>query len=98
MDIAESGADCPFAKGQGYVFDKGYCDYQLGVSDPRSGLCFVTRLKSNAGIQPRGGTEPLLDPQQPQILARDHLVKLQKHRRPGGQTHQRVLRHPVSPK
>jgi len=60
-------------RGQVYVFDKGYCDYNWWYQISCSEACFVTNgLKSKRPYQPRGG-QNLLDPQQPQILA-DHLV------------------------
>ena len=77
----EIGRQMPIAKGQVYVFDKGYCDYNWWYQIHCSEACVVTRLKSNAGINLEED-RTLLDPQQPQILG-DHLVSF-KHRRPGG--------------
>lgn len=77
----EIGRQMPIAKDQVYVFDKGYCDYNWWYQIHCSEAYFVTRLKSNAGINIEQDRS-LLDPQQPQILG-DHLVSF-KHRRPGG--------------
>jgi len=35
-----------------YVFDKGYCDYNWWAKIDAIGSRFVTRFKSNAGIEP----------------------------------------------
>jgi len=59
----EFGRQMPIAKGQVYVFDKGYCvTTNWCISNPLQEACFVTRLKSNrTGYQPRGDRNPASD-------------------------------------
>ena len=45
------GRNTPIEAGQTYVFDKGYCDYNWWYQIHCAGAYFVTRLKSNAGVQ-----------------------------------------------
>lgn len=75
------GRNMPIEAGQTYVFDKGYCDYNWWYQIHCAGAYFVTRLKSNAGVQvladnTQGSSE------HPEILG-DHLISF-KNRRPGG--------------
>lgn len=41
----------PLQRGAMYVFDKGYCDYNWWAQIDAAGARFVTRLKSNAGVE-----------------------------------------------
>jgi IS4 transposase len=77
----EIGRKMPIEAGQTYVFDKGYCDYNWWHQIHCSGAYFVTRLKSNAGVN-TVADRTIDDPEHPQILG-DHLVSF-KNKRPGG--------------
>lgn len=60
-----------------YVFDKGYCDYNWWAKIDEVGARFVTRIKSNAGIE-WGEDLPIPEEAQSIVLA-DELVRF-KHR------------------
>lgn len=63
-----------------YVFDKGYCDYNWWARIDAIGAHFVTRIKSNAGIE---SVEEQIIPVDAQgIVLRDELVRF-KHRQLG---------------
>lgn len=56
-----------------YVFDKGYCDYNWWAKIDAIGSRFVTRFKSNAGIEP---VEDLPVPEEANgLVLRDELVR-----------------------
>lgn len=57
-----------------YVFDKGYCDYNWWAQIDAAGSRFVTRFKSNAGIESVGDL-PVCDEAQGIVLC-DELVRL----------------------
>lgn len=57
-----------------YVFDKGYCDYNWWAKIDAAGARFVTRFKSNAGLE---SVEDLPVPDEAKgIVLRDELVRL----------------------
>lgn len=64
-----------------YVFDKGYCDYNLWHKMDSAGARFVTRFKSNAKLEVVA--ERTVDPALAQIVLSDQLVKL-ANKCPGG--------------
>ena len=75
------GRNMPIEAGQTYVFDKGYCDYNWWYQIHCAGAYFVTRLKSNAGVQVLADNTQDSS-EHPEILG-DHLISF-KNRRPGG--------------
>ena len=75
------GRNTPIEAGQTYVFDKGYCDYNWWYQIHCAGAYFVTRLKSNAGVQVLADNTQDSS-EHPEILG-DHLISF-KNRRPGG--------------
>lgn len=75
------GRNMPIETGQTYVFDKGYCDYNWWYQIHCAGAYFVTRLKSNAGVQVLADNTQDSS-EHPEILG-DHLISF-KNRRPGG--------------
>lgn len=77
----EVGRQIPVEKGQTYVFDKGYCDYNWWYQIHCSGAYFVTRFKSNAGVDIQE-ERTLNEREHPQILD-DQLVSF-RNKRPGG--------------
>ena len=77
----EIGRQIPVEKGQTYVFDKGYCDYNWWYQIHCSGAYFVTRFKSNAGVDIQE-ERTLNEREHPQILD-DQLVSF-RNKRPGG--------------
>src|SRR5690554_1157672 len=77
----EIGRQIPVEKGQTYVFDKGYCDYNWWYQLHCSGAYFITRFKSNAGVDVH--LERTIDElEHPHILG-DQLVSF-RNKRPGG--------------
>lgn len=77
----EIGRQMPIEKDQTYVFDKGYCDYNWWHQIHCSEAYFITRFKSNAGINILAD-RTLNDPEHPHILG-DQVVGF-KNKRPGG--------------
>lgn len=77
----EVGRQIPVEKGQTYVFDKGYCDYNWWYQIHCSGAYFVTRFKSNAGVDIQE-ERTINEREHPQILD-DQLVSF-RNKRPGG--------------
>ncbi|TXR38448.1 IS4 family transposase [Ectopseudomonas mendocina] len=75
------GRNMPIETGQTYVFDKGYCDYNWWYQIHCAGAYFVTRLKSNAGVQVLADNTQDSS-EHPEILG-DHLIGF-KNLRPGG--------------
>jgi len=69
-----------------YVFDKGYCDYNWWAQIDAAGSRFVTRFKSNAGIESVKDF-PIPDEAQGLVL-RDEIVRF-KHSYPGKQRRNR---------
>jgi len=91
-DIGEIGRRCPL-QGPGFMsFDKATATTTGGIRCHVRGFCFVNDSRVTPVIQPRRRTEPCARSQQPQILG--DTCQLSKHRRPGRQTHQRVLTAP----
>ena len=77
----EIGRQMPIESGQTYVFDKGYCDYNWWHQIHCPGAYFVTRFKSNAGIEIKQERE-ISEEDREKILG-DQLVSI-KNKRPGG--------------
>lgn len=77
----EIGRQTPIEKDQTYVFDKGYCDYNWWYQIHCSGAYFVTRFKSNAGIDIKS-EKAINELEHPQILG-DQVVSF-RNKRPGG--------------
>ncbi len=64
----------PIAHGTLYVFDKGYCDYNWWARIDAAGSRFVTRFKSNAGVE-SVEDRPVPDEAKAAVLV-DELVRL----------------------
>lgn len=64
-----------------YVFDKGYCDYNWWAQIDAAGSRFVSRQKSNAGME--SVTELPIPDEATGIVLRDELVRF-KHKQLGG--------------
>lgn len=77
----EIGRQMPLEKDQIYVFDKGYCDYNWWYQIHCSGAFFVTRFKSNAGIEIKQQRE--ISEEDSEKILDDQLVSF-KNKRPGG--------------
>lgn len=79
----DMGRQLPIEARATYVFDKGYCDYNWWYQIDQQNAFFVTRFKSNAGIQMKTA-KPLTEADLESGVLGDSLVEF-KHRRPGGQ-------------
>jgi len=77
----EIGRQLPIEEGQTYVFDKGYCDYNWWHQIHSSGAYFVTRFKSNAGVDIQE-ERTINELEHPHILS-DQIVSF-RNKRPGG--------------
>jgi len=90
--IHRTGGRCAI-QGQVYRLLTKALRLQLVYSDHCSACCFVTRLKSNAGIQPSSENKPCSIPSNRRCWAIT-LISF-KHRRPGGKPLNEVPTHPV---
>lgn len=76
--------EVPLRRGALYVFDKGYCDYSWWHAIDQAGALFVTRFKSNAGLDV---IEERAIPAEATGVLKDEIVRL-KHKHGGGRKNQ----------
>lgn len=79
--------DVPLRRGALYVFDKGYCDYSWWHAIDQAGALFVTRFKTNAGLQV---IEERKIPENAAGVIKDEIVQL-KHKHGGGRSNRYVV-------
>lgn len=75
------GRSIPLQTDACYVFDKGYCDYNLWHKIDSAGARFVTRFKSNAKL--KVDKDRPIDPAVADVVLADQLVLL-ANKNPGG--------------
>lgn len=78
----DAGRTLPITPGARYAFDKGYCDYNWWYRLHQAGAFFITRFKSNAGLE-RLHSRPLSADDVSAGILTDELVGF-RHKRPGG--------------
>jgi len=81
VNDVERAFDVPIQAGALYVFDKGYNNYNWWNSIDEAGAKFVTRFKSNAGVNVVQELDIHTDAQG--VVLKDEIITF-KHRRPGG--------------